>query len=97
MKKIVVIGSEEIRNGFRLAGVAETQEPEGFEEKALELLESEDTGLVITEQEYLDEVSRKTRKRIDDSVNPVFVALSAEAESERLQEKIRQAIGADIT
>ena len=96
-KEIGVIGSEEFRLGFRLAGLKKTFESDNFEEKIGELLEREDLGILVAEESKIQASSKKIQQRIEESVEPVVIGLSEEAESERLQEKIRKAIGADIT
>ena len=96
-KEIAVIGSEEFQLGFKLAGVNKTYSSENFEEKIQELLESQEIGIVVADESRIKSSSKKVQKRIEASVDPVVVGLSEKAESERLQEKIRKAIGADIT
>ena len=51
----------------------------------------------MTEKKDLNLLSKRSRKNVEAGVNPVVVSLSEDAESERLQEKIKKAIGADIT
>ena len=96
-KEIAVIGSEEFTLGFKLAGIKKAYQPEDFNEKIGELLDRDDLGIIIAEENRLDEADRRTRSRIDESVDPIVIGLSEEAESERLQKKIKRAIGADIT
>ena len=96
-KEIAVIGSEEFRLGFRLAGVKKTYSSESFEEQIMELLQNPELGIVVTEESEIQEASKKVQNHVEASVDPVVIGLSEEAESERLQEKIKKAIGADIT
>ena len=96
-KEIAAIGSREFTLGFELAGVKEVLNPENYQEKIQELTEREDLGIVIVENSDLEDLPGRIRKNVEESVDPVVVALSEEAESERLQEKIKRAIGADIT
>lgn len=96
-KEIGVIGSEEFRLGFRLAGLKKTFDSENFEEKVDELLQREDIGILVAEESDIQASNKKIQQRIEESVEPVVIGLSEDAESERLQEKIRKAIGADIT
>ncbi|MFB6116605.1 MAG: V-type ATP synthase subunit F [Candidatus Nanosalina sp.] len=95
--KIAVIGDSDLRLGFKLAGVQETFTKENYEEKIENIMDREDIGILITEEKDMSKLSKRTRQEVDSSVNPVVVPLSEEAESERLQEKIKKAIGADIT
>mgnify|MGYP002762159349 CR=1 FL=1 len=96
-KEIAVIGSEEFTLGFRLAGIKKTFESENFEQKIEELLKRNDIGILVAEEQDIQTSSKKTRQNIEESVEPVVIGLSEDAESERLQEKIKKAIGADIT
>lgn len=96
-KEIGVIGSEEFRLGFRLAGLKKTFDSENFEEKINDLLNREDLGILVAEESEIQASNKKIQQRIEESVEPVVIGLSEDAESERLQEKIRKAIGADIT
>ncbi|EHK02279.1 V-type ATP synthase subunit F [Candidatus Haloredivivus sp. G17] len=96
-KEIAVIGSEEFTLGFRLAGIKKTFESENFEQKIEELLKRNDIGILVAEEQDIQTSSKKTRQNIEKSVEPVVMGLSEDAESERLQEKIKKAIGADIT
>ena len=96
-KNIAVIGSEEFNLGFKLAGVTKTFNPENYSEKIQELIKRDDLGILITEERDLMNLPNRIRNKVENSVEPVVVSLSETAESERLQEKIKKAIGADIT
>lgn len=96
-KEIAVIGSEEFTLGFRLTGIKKTFESENFEQKIEDLLKRTDIGILVAEEQDIQASSKKTRQKIEESVEPVVIGLSEDAESERLQEKIKKAIGADIT
>ncbi len=95
-KKIAVIGEEEFTLGFRLVGVRETYGKEDYTDRIQELVEREDLGIVIAEQGDLEELPERVRQKVRNSVDPVVVPLSQEAEDTNLKEKIRQVIGADI-
>lgn len=96
-KNIAVVGSEEFTLGFRLAGIEKSYVPENFDEKIAECIEKDSLGIIITEEKLISEASKKTQNLIETSVDPIVIGLSEEAESERLQQKIKRAIGADIT
>jgi len=96
-RKIAVIGDSDFRLGFKLAGVKETFNKENYEEKIQEILDRDDIGILVVKEEDLEILSKRIQNKVNSSVNPVVVALSEKAESERLQEKIKKAIGADIT
>lgn len=96
-KEIAAVGSEDFTLGFELAGVKKVFNPEDYRKKIQELTDRDDLGIVIVEDSDLEELPARIRRNIEESVDPVVVALSEEAESERLQDKIKRAIGADIT
>lgn len=96
-RKIAVIGDSDLRLGFKLAGVQETFTKDNYQEKIQKIIDRDDIGILIVEEDDLDVLSKRVRNNIESSVNPVVVPLSEDAESERLQEKIKKAIGADIT
>lgn len=96
-KTIAVIGDSDFTAGFRLAGVKKTYGTENYQENMSELLESEDVGILVAKENDLTMLSPRLRDEVKSSVNPVVVTLSQTAESEHLQEKIKKAIGADIT
>ncbi|MFB6241642.1 MAG: V-type ATP synthase subunit F [Candidatus Nanosalina sp.] len=96
-KQIAAIGDSDFTLGFELAGVQKTFGKENYREKIEELIDREDLGILIVKEEDLQELPKRIRNQVGSSVDPVVVSLSETAESERLQEKIKKAIGADIT
>ena len=96
-KEIAVIGDEEFTLGFQLAGVKKVFNPEDYSEKIKELVKRDDLGILVTQDRDLKQLPKRIRGEVENSVEPVVVSLSETAESERLQEKIKKAIGADIT
>ena len=97
-KNIAVIGSEEFTLGFQLAGITKTYNPgDKYTEKIQELVERDDLGILVADEQDMKQLPKRVRSTVESSVEPVVVTLSETAESERLQEKIKKAIGADIT
>ena len=97
-KNIAIIGSEEFTLGFQLAGITKTYNPgKNYTEKIQELIERKDLGILIAEEQDMEKLPKRAREKVESSVEPVVVTLSETAESERLQQKIKKAIGADIT
>ena len=96
-KSIAVIGDSDFTTGFKLAGIKKTFSDENYREKIEELVEREDLGILVAKETDLERLPKRVRDDVQSSVDPVVVALSETAESERLQEKIKKAIGADIT
>lgn len=101
-RKIGVIGEKEFTLGFELAGVQETYKTtskEEYKEQIQELINKKETdiGILIANQKDLNKLPKRIQQNVNQSVDPVTVALSEEGESQHLQEKIKKAIGADIT
>lgn len=97
LKDIAVVGDREFCLGFRLAGVTTTfnTDDTGFEDQLDTALE-QDLGIVIVDSNDLNTLDRKKRMDVNNSVEPVVVALSTEGESSDLRAKIKKAIGVDI-
>ncbi|MFB6190751.1 MAG: V-type ATP synthase subunit F [Candidatus Nanohaloarchaea archaeon] len=96
-KKIAVIGDSDFTTGFRLAGVQKIYGKEDYANRIQELLEREDIGILVVEQEDLEELPARIRTPVEESVDPVVVPLSESGTQEQINEKIRKVIGADIT
>lgn len=96
-KEIAVIGDEEFTLGFELAGVNQIYGAENFHENMEELLEKDEVGIVIANSRDIEELPARVKKRVEESVEPVIVELSEEPGTEKLGEKIKRAIGIDIT
>ena len=101
-KKIAVIGKKEFTLGFELAGIQKTynhNNQEEYKEQIQELITNtdEEIGILIVNEKDLEETSKRIQQEVNQSVDPVTVILSEEGENQRLQEKIKKAIGADIT
>ncbi|MFB6207935.1 MAG: V-type ATP synthase subunit F [Candidatus Nanohaloarchaea archaeon] len=96
-KQIAVIGKPEFTLGFELAGVTRTYDRENYTEKIKQLVDSDELGILIVDENDLEDLPKRVLQTAEQSVEPVVVPLSETAESERLNEKIKKAIGADIT
>lgn len=96
MKKIAVIGDRNFTIGFELAGVSETHNPENYAEEIQQLTGREDVGIVVAEKEDVGNLPNRIEKEVRTSVDPVVVALSEDTDSEKLSERIRKVIGAEI-
>lgn len=96
-KSIAAIGSEEFTLGFRLAGVQKVYGKENYQEDIQQLLERDDLGIIVAEQNDLEELPGRIRNRVEESVDPVVVALSEEGEATGLNDKIKRVIGVDLS
>jgi V/A-type H+-transporting ATPase subunit F len=101
-QEIGVVGSPEFTTGFRLAGVRKfanvppEEKDERMDEAVEGMLEDDDVGIVVMNDEDLEFLSRTVRQRVETSVEPVLVTLGGEAGSGGLREQIKRAIGIDL-
>lgn len=95
-KQIAVIGDRSFTLGFKLAGVTETYEPENYKEKIQELIQRDDIGILVAEEQDILELPGRIQNQVESAVDPVVVKLSEGAEDSNLKEEIRKVIGADI-
>ena len=96
-KSIGVIGSDEFTLGFRLAGVQKVFDKENYQETIQDLLDRDDIGIVVAEQDDVEELPGRIRNKVESSVDPVVVSLSEEGEATGLNDKIRRVIGVDLS
>ncbi|MFB6213764.1 MAG: V-type ATP synthase subunit F [Candidatus Nanohaloarchaea archaeon] len=96
-KKIAVIGDSDFTAGFRLAGIQKIFDKEDYANTIQELVDREDIGILVAEQDDLEELPGRIRTKVEESVDPVVVPLSETETQGQINEKIRKVIGADIT
>lgn len=96
-KDIAVIGNEEFTLGFQLIGIQEIYGEENYKEDIKNLINRDDIGIVIAEEDRVEELPGRIQQDVNNSVSPVVVTLSEQVEDENLQDKIRKVIGADIS
>jgi V/A-type H+-transporting ATPase subunit F len=96
-KSIAAIGRDEFTLGFRLAGVQKVFGKENYQEEIQELIERDDLGIIVAEQSDLEALPGRVRNKVEESVDPVVVALSEEGEATGLNEKIKRVIGVDLS
>lgn len=96
-KTIAAIGDEDFTLGFKLAGVQKVFDGEDYGDKMRELLDRDDIGIVAAERADIEQLPEKLRKDVEQSVDPVVVALSEESGISGLEQKIRNVIGIDIS
>ena len=106
MAQLVVITHPNQATGFRLAGVETfgAATVEDANTHLLRLLDDQEIGIVAIDQDYLDRVGSRMRRRLDSSVRPVVIGIpvagsrdSASARRRQMAELIRRAIGVRIT
>ena len=95
---IAAIGNEEFIVGFRLAGVKKVFPCGGTDEvtKAVDnCFEDGEVGIVVLLQQDFELLEERLRRKIDESIEPTFIAIGGEA-GVGLREKIKRAIGVDL-
>jgi len=95
---VAAIGNEDFIIGFRLAGVKKVFPCDGEEQVATavnDCLKDPDVGIVVLLQQDLDGMNEQLKRRIDESIEPTFIAIGGEAGS-GLRDKIKRAIGVDL-
>ena len=99
MKEIICIGSDVFTLGFKMAGIRKTIEVKNEVElvdKINMLKQDNNIGIVIVDEQILDKVESNQRSSIEDSVLPVFVALSVNTTQDNIRRLIIKSIGVDI-
>ena len=96
--EIAVIGSNEFTLGFQLAGVKKLHNPSNDEELSellKSLLDQDEIGVVVVDNEDLNKLSDRLRLQLTESVTPTVLGIGTE-EDNTLRETIRKAIGVDL-
>lgn len=97
MVKTVVLGSNEFVVGFQLAGIKKTIEVSGNPMNDIDNLKKEkDVGIVVIEENIMDNLDKHQRIEVEDSVDPVFIPVSTNAEQDSLKRLIKKSIGVDL-
>lgn len=97
MLGISVAGSSKFVLGFQLAGIRKTYEIESDPYlKIKKIMEDENTGIIIAEEELMKKMDERDRNEIEESVKPVVIVISEESSSEGLRKMIRKSIGIDL-
>lgn len=97
MVRIAVLGGSEFTVGFQLAGIKDTIESSNNPINDIENLKSrKDIGIVVVDEKILENLEQHQRIDIEDSVDPVFIPVSAKAEQDSLRRLIKRSIGVDL-
>jgi V/A-type H+-transporting ATPase subunit F len=97
-KQIGVMGPPDFVLGFNLAGVRRTFVTQGdFARQVEQLLHArEDLGILIVQGSDLESLPPLLKKKVNDSLDPVVVAMGEGAGEGDLREKVKRAIGIDL-
>ena len=101
-QEIAVVGSPDFTTGFRLAGVrrfenvTDDEKDERLDDAVTSALDDDGVGVVVVDDEDVEQLSRTVRQRVETSVEPVVVTLGGGTGSGNLREQIKRAIGIDL-
>ena len=97
MVKTAVLGSNEFIVGFQLAGIKDTIEASGNPLNDInKLKERKELGVVVIEEKIMENLDKHDRIEVEDSVEPVFIPVSAKVEQDSLKRLIKKSIGVDL-
>jgi len=97
MVKTAVLGSNEFIVGFQLAGIKDTIEASNAPlDDIRKLKEKKEHGVVIIDEKLMENLDKHDREDIEDSVDPVFIPVSAKSEQDSLKRLIKKSIGVDL-
>ena len=100
MNKIVAVGKPEFTVGFWLAGIQTVEIKDAqkrFEEEFEKLFAREEIGIIITDENTMNQLPPFFREIVESKVKPVTVVVSTDAASnDTLRKKIKKAIGVDL-
>ena len=99
MKSVACLGSEGFTLGFQLAGIrhaVNVHDDRKLLDEIHTLRQRPEIGIVIVEERLLDTLDGHDRSEVEDSVEPVFVALATESRSDSIRKLIIKSIGVDL-
>jgi len=105
MGRLIVVTTDELAPGFRLAGVATevVDAPAAAVRLINRLLTAGEGGVIAVHEPLLEGIDAATRRRFEDAINPIVVALPSgarepgEPRRARLSKMLHRAIGYRIT
>lgn len=102
--EIAAVGFPETLVGFKLAGIRITAEcyKENADAKLNALMDSNEVGLIILDEDLIPFLVLKTRKRIEASTKPIVISIpgksgKAQAGGESINAMVKRAIGIDLS
>jgi len=97
MVKTAVLGSNEFVVGFQLAGIKETIEVSDNPLQDINNLKNnKEIGIVVLDENIMENLDKHQRLEIEDSVDPVFIPISTKVEQDSLKRLIKKSIGVDL-
>ncbi len=99
MDNIIIVGYDDFVLGFRLAGIkhiVELDRAEEPKERIMNVMEDKDNGIVVLQQDVFNKLSEWDRFGIEESIKPLAVVVSTQAEQDSLRKMIIRSIGVDL-
>lgn len=96
MKELAVLGTGEFTLGFRLTGIRHIVTAQQPSLDLQRLLQNQDLGIVIIDQETMQAVDEDTQEKALASLQPVVVVVSETSAQDDLRNLIIQSIGVDL-
>jgi len=97
MVKTTVLGSNEFIVGFQLAGIKDTKEVSDNPMNDINnLKENKEIGIVVIDENIMENLEKHDRIDVEDSVDPVFIPVSTKIEQDSLKRLIKKSIGVDL-
>ena len=100
--KIVALGDAPLVTGFQLAGLEDTMlvTKKQFQDKLEEMLKTQEFGIIIVNELWLNDIDWRIRKKIDSIAFPVIVPVpdisGKTAEGDEIRLLIKRALGFDL-
>jgi vacuolar-type H+-ATPase subunit F/Vma7 len=95
MTGITVVGNHDFVLGFQLAGIHTTFVEENIEPRVISILAEKETDILILHDEDYKKLSSQVRKRANESVKPIVIAVG-NLEEDDLRIRIKRVIGVDL-
>jgi vacuolar-type H+-ATPase subunit F/Vma7 len=97
MVKTAVLGGNEFVVGFQLAGIKDTIEVSDSPINDINNLKNKkEHGVIIIDENIMENLEKHQRLEIEDSVDPVFIPVSTKVEQDSLKRLIKKSIGVDL-
>jgi V/A-type H+/Na+-transporting ATPase subunit F len=98
MREIAVLGPSTFTLGFRLTGITKvfSIDKANPDKSIKDIIGFPEIGLVILQEESIQEFSEQTRELISQSIDPVFLTLSEQDSNEEMRRLVQKSIGVDL-
>ena len=97
--EIAVLGNRNFTLGFQLSGIRNTRiiQDNNLSEQFEECFNAAETGIIIIEEQYFQNLPKYIKKKVENTVIPVIVTLSDdEAAASDIGNLIKRSLGVDL-